>query len=141
MDSAAVLVAKHRRPHPTDVFVGSRLRLGRRMLNVSQEKLAEQLGVTFQQVQKYENGTNRISASRLHQAARILDVPVSFFFPENEPMQPAAGRCGDVDPNSLMDFLSSPEGLELNRAFAQIKDGRMRHQVLELIRSIAVNEG
>lgn len=137
MDSAAELVAKHRRPHPVDVYVGNRLRLGRKMLNVSQEKLAENLGVTFQQVQKYENGTNRISASRLHQAARILDVPVSFFFPEAK----TAGKgCVAGDASSMMDFLSSSEGLELNRAFSQIKDSRMRRQVLELIRSIAVTE-
>lgn len=140
MESAAALAAKHRRPHPVDVYVGNRLRLGRKMLNVSQEKLAENLGVTFQQVQKYENGSNRISASRLHEAARILDVPVSFFFPEVEPPELAGSRSAVGDATSMMDFLSSTEGLELNRAFSQIKDSRMRRQVLELIRSIAITD-
>lgn len=135
MNSAVELAAKPRRPHPVDIFVGNRLRLGRRMVNVSQEKLAENLGVTFQQVQKYENGTNRISASRLHLAARILDVPVSFFFPE---WKPEGEECAAADAISVMDFLASSEGLELNRAFLQIKDARMRRQVLELVRSIAV---
>lgn len=138
MESAAELAVKHRRPHPVDVYVGNRLRLGRKMLNVSQEKLAENLGVTFQQVQKYENGSNRISASRLHEAARILDVPVSFFFPEVDTAEPAGNGSVEGDATSMMDFLSSSEGLELNRSFSRIKDARMRRQVLELIRSIAV---
>jgi transcriptional regulator with XRE-family HTH domain len=138
MDSAAEVAAKHRRPHPVDLFVGNRLRLGRRMVNVSQEKLAESLGVTFQQVQKYENGTNRMSASRLHLAARILDVPVAFFFPEPEP----EGDCAATgDTVSVMDFLVSSEALELNRAFSRIKDTGMRRQVLNLIRSISVTDG
>ncbi|HEX2255155.1 MAG TPA: helix-turn-helix transcriptional regulator [Afifellaceae bacterium] len=137
MDSAVGLAARHRQPHPIDLYVGNRIRLGRRMLNVSQEKLAENLGVTFQQVQKYENGTNRISASRLHLAARILDVPVSFFFPEVEP-DADEGDAGET--TSVIDFLASSEGLELNRAFSQIRDSRMRRQVLELIRSMAVSE-
>jgi transcriptional regulator with XRE-family HTH domain len=138
MNFAAGPVAKDRRPHPIDVYVGNRLRLVRKMHNVSQEKLAENLGVTFQQVQKYENGTNRISASRLHQAAQVLDVPVSFFFPE-----PASeGSQRDTqEATGVMDFLSSAEGMELNRAFAGIKDPRMRRRVLELIRSIAVTPG
>lgn len=135
MDSAAESVAGDRRPHPIDVYVGNRLRLGRKLHSVSQEKLAENLGVTFQQVQKYENGSNRISASRLHEASRVLDVPVSFFFPEVKPVE---GQDDSGDAASVMDFLSSSEGMELNRAFSQIKDSRMRRQVLELIRSIAV---
>jgi transcriptional regulator with XRE-family HTH domain len=135
MNSAAGSAAKDRRPHPIDVYVGNRLRLVRKMHNVSQEKLAEILGITFQQVQKYENGTNRISASRLHQAAHALDVPVSFFFPE--PV--AEGSQRDTQGAAgVMGFLSSAEGMELNRAFAQIEDPRMRRGVLELIRSIAV---
>ena len=137
MESAADLAARHRRPHPIDVYVGNRLRLGRKMHNVSQEKLDKNLEVSFQQIQKYENGSNRISASRLHQAARVLDVQVSFFFPETGPVRDQSASAGG---GSVMDFLSSAEGMELNRAFSQIKDTRMRRQVLDLIRSIAVTE-
>ena len=136
METAIEALARDRRPNPIDVYVGSRLRLGRKILSVTQEKLAENLGVTFQQVQKYERGLNRISASRLHQAAQILDVPVTFFFPQADPPHSDEADCAD-DRSEVMGFLCSSEGLELNRAFAQIKDPSMRRRVLELIRSIA----
>lgn len=137
MESAIEMIVSDRRPNPIDVYVGNRLRLGRKILSVTQEKLAENLGVTFQQVQKYERGLNRISASRLHQAAQILDVPVTFFFPEAEPAQGTGGRDSVEEGTEMMSFLSSSEGLELNRAFSQIKDTGMRRRVLDLIRSIA----
>lgn len=129
-----------RRPDPIDSHVGNRLRLRRKMLNLSQERLAERLGITFQQVQKYEKGTNRIGASRLYQLARVLEVPVAFFFPEPAGAQPPAGMNEDAGPDYVMDFLSSSEGIELNRAFAQIRDSKVRRRVIELVRSIATGE-
>jgi transcriptional regulator with XRE-family HTH domain len=137
MEMAVEAPAKDRRPNPVDVYVGNRIRLGRKILSVTQEKLAENLGVTFQQVQKYERGLNRISASRLHQTAQILDVPVTFFFPEVEAADPATRADAGEDGSEVMSFLSSPEGLELNRAFSQIKDTGIRRRVLDLIRSMA----
>ena len=137
MESAMEALARDRRPNPIDIYVGNRIRLGRKILSVTQEKLAETLGVTFQQVQKYERGLNRISASRLHQAAQILDVPVTFFFPEADvPDSLAETDCAE-ERSEMMSFLSSPEGLELNRAFSQIKGTAMRRRVLDLIRTIA----
>lgn len=130
-----------RRPDPIDNHVGNRLRLRRKMLNLSQEKLAERLGITFQQVQKYEKGTNRIGASRLYQLARILEVPVSYFFPEPDAAQGAAGMSEDAAPDYVMDFVASSEGIELNRAFAQIRDPKVRRRVIDLVRSIAAGEG
>jgi transcriptional regulator with XRE-family HTH domain len=129
-----------RRPDPIDSHVGNRLRLRRKILNLSQEKLAERLGITFQQVQKYEKGTNRIGASRLYQIARILEVPVSFFFPQPEEAQSAAGMSEGAAPDYVMDFVSSSEGIELNRAFAKIRDPKVRRRVTELVRSIAAGE-
>lgn len=128
-----------RRPDPIDSHVGNRLRLRRKMLNLSQEKLADRLGITFQQVQKYEKGTNRIGASRLYQLARVLEVPVAYFFPEPDE-QTAAGMSEEAAPDYVMDFLSSSEGIELNRAFAQIRDPKVRRRVIDLVRSIAAGE-
>ena len=129
-----------RRPDPIDSYVGTRLRLRRKMLNLSQERLAERLGITFQRVQKYEKGTNRVGASRLYQLARVLEVPVAFFFPEPAEQQAPAGMSEDIGPDYVMDFLSSSEGIELNRAFAQIRDSKVRRRVIDLVRSIATGE-
>ena len=126
-------------PNPIDVHVGSRLRLRRTMLGLSQEKLGDHLGITFQQVQKYEKGTNRIGASRLQQIAAVLQSPVSFFFeglPESgEP--PAAGFAESESANYVVDFLSSSEGLQLNRAFLRIKDPKVRKKIVDLVSSLA----
>ena len=108
-----------KKPNPIDIHVGSRVRLRRTMLGMSQEKLGEALGITFQQIQKYEKGTNRVGASRLQNISTILNVPVSFFF-EDAPGDPATGQPGMAEANSsnyVVDFLSSSEGLQLNRAF------------------------
>src|ERR1700716_923322 len=107
--------------NPIDIHVGSRLRMRRLMLNVSQEKLGDALGITFQQVQKYEKGTNRISASRLQQAAGILDVAVPFFF------EGAPGGAQKLDKSSpspayVNEFISSRDGLRLAKAFMQIEN-------------------
>src|SRR5580765_8372499 len=114
-------------PNPVDQHVGSRVRIRRVLVGMSQEKLGEALGLTFQQVQKYEKGTNRIGASRLQQIASILGVTVSFFF-EGLPAEGtahAAGHAGDDDTIHVIEFLSTTEGLQLNKAFARIKDPKV----------------
>src|SRR5438034_9993003 len=122
------MVAK-KAPNPIDKHVGSRVRMRRMMLAMSQEKLGDALGLTFQQVQKYEKGTNRIGASRLQQISRTLDVPPAFFFegaPSFEAMaKPEPGQMGfseDSNAAYVADFLSTPEGLHLTLAFASIHD-------------------
>lgn len=129
-----------KKPNPIDIHVGSRVRLRRMVLGISQEKLGEKLGLTFQQVQKYEKGVNRISASRLYQLCTILDVPVQFFFDEVPLVASSDAQPGFAEGGSdgqLLDLLNSREGLELNRAFAKISDPRVRRKVIELVRSIA----
>src|SRR5436305_2815229 len=105
-------------PNPIDRHVGARVRMRRLMVGLSQSKLAEALDVTFQQVQKYEKGANRIGASRLQQLARVLDVPPSYFFDGAPSSAPAAAGFAEDPGNSyVVDFLSTAEGLQLNRAF------------------------
>jgi transcriptional regulator with XRE-family HTH domain len=135
-------MANKKQPNPIDIHVGSRVRLRRMMLGMSQEKLGEQLGITFQQIQKYEKGTNRIGASRLQHIARVLTVPVSFFF-EDAPAAPAPGGAGMAEPqqaNYIVDFLSSAEGIQLNKAFVRLKDAKQRRRIIDLVRSMAGEE-
>jgi transcriptional regulator with XRE-family HTH domain len=131
-------------PNPIDRHVGSRVRMRRVMLGMSQEKLGDALGLTFQQVQKYEKGTNRIGASRLQQISRTLDVPPAFFFegaPSFEAMaKPEPGQMGfseDSNAAYVADFLSTPEGLHLNLAFARIHDPKVRKRIVDLLSSLA----
>ena len=122
-----------------DVHVGARMRLRRVMLGMSQERLGESLGITFQQIQKYEKGTNRVGASRLQQIARVLSTPVSFFF-EDAPGQEGSSQAGFAEAdatNYVVDFLSSSEGLQLNRAFVKIKDPKVRRKIIEMVRALA----
>jgi transcriptional regulator with XRE-family HTH domain len=124
-------------PNPTDKYVGSRVRMRRLMLGMSQGALAGQLGLTFQQVQKYEKGTNRISASRLQAMSHILQVPVSFLF-EGAP-QPAGTlqRSGEAPlPAYVSDFLAEADGLKLVRAFMQISDAKLRRSLVRLVEEI-----
>jgi len=125
-------------PNPIDRHVGSRVRMRRMMLGMSQEKLGDALDLTFQQVQKYEKGTNRIGASRLQSIAQILQVPVSFFF-EGAPS--GTGRptgMGEApSPAYISDFLASSEGLALTKAFMRIKDPKVRRRVVDLVEAIA----
>jgi transcriptional regulator with XRE-family HTH domain len=128
-----------KQPNPIDIHVGSRVRLRRMMLGMSQERLGENLGITFQQIQKYEKGTNRIGASRLQHIARVLSMPVSYFF-EGAPGIAAAPPEGLQDPpatNFVVDFLSTNEGIQLNKAFVRIKDGKLRRRVIDLVRAMA----
>ncbi|MCP5432956.1 MAG: helix-turn-helix transcriptional regulator [Alphaproteobacteria bacterium] len=127
-------------PNPIDVHVGGRVRLRRMLIGMSQERLGELLGLTFQQVQKYEKGANRIGASRLFQISRILNVPVQFFF-DDVPETPDRGRnaegFAEADQTPLiMNFVSSAEGLELNRAFTAIADPNVRKRIIDLVRSL-----
>ncbi|HET7414019.1 MAG TPA: helix-turn-helix domain-containing protein [Pararhizobium sp.] len=129
-------------PNPIDKHVGSRVRMRRMMLNMSQEKLGDSLGLTFQQVQKYEKGTNRIGASRLQQIAHILQVPVSFFF-EGAPHLPG-GHAGGMNeapsPAYVSDFLATSDGLSLTKAFMRIKSGKLRRRIVDLVEQIAGDE-
>lgn len=128
-----------KQPNPIDIHVGSRVRLRRMMLDMSQEKLGENLGITFQQIQKYEKGTNRIGASRLQHIARALSVPVSFFF-EDAPggtSQETTGSKEKQPVNYMVDFLSSSEGIQLNTAFLRIKDPKVRRRIIDLVRALA----
>ncbi|MDR6901251.1 helix-turn-helix domain-containing protein [Rhizobium miluonense] len=125
-------------PNPIDAYVGSRVRTRRLMLGMSQERLAEQIGVTFQQVQKYEKGTNRIGASRLQAIAGVLAVPVAFFFQQDNSQPLNTDGLGAINGlEDLSDFLTSKEGLSLNKAFMKINDPSVRQSVLTLIKSLA----
>ncbi|MBN8998011.1 MAG: helix-turn-helix transcriptional regulator [Rhizobiales bacterium] len=125
-----------KQPNPIDIHVGSRVRLRRMMQGMSQEKLGESLGITFQQIQKYEKGTNRIGASRLQHIASVLEVPVSFFF-EDAPGAPSPAGFAESRPAAFVtDFLASAEGLQLNKAFVRIKDAKLRRRIVELVRAI-----
>ena len=117
---------------------GSRIRLRRTMLGMSQEKLGDSLGITFQQIQKYEKGTNRVGASRLQNISAILNVPVAFFF-EDAPGDPSTGQPGlseASNSNYVVDFLSSSEGLQLNRAFVKIQDSKVRRKIVDLVKAL-----
>jgi transcriptional regulator with XRE-family HTH domain len=131
-------------PNPIDKHVGSRVRMRRMMLGMSQEKLGDALGLTFQQVQKYEKGTNRIGASRLQQISQILQVPVAFFF-EGAPViasdyQPASGMQEAPSPAYVSDFLATSDGLSLTKAFMRIKDAKLRRRIVDLVQQIAGEE-
>lgn len=120
-------------PNQIDINVGARIRLRRTLLGFSQAKLAASLGVTFQQVQKYEKGINRVGASRLQAIATVFDVPVSFFF-EDSASPEADGKPLE---NDFTQFLETPEAIALNTAFAKIQDSDVRRKVLSLVKSIA----
>ena len=127
-------------PNPVDKYVGSRVRMRRIMLGMSQEKLGEGLGITFQQIQKYEKGTNRVGASRLQAIASILNVPIAFFF-EGAPGHETGAATGMAEENSgayVVDFLNTSEGLQLNRSFVKIADARVRRRVIDLVKALAI---
>lgn len=125
-------------PNAIDVEVGARIKLKRKLIGMSQQSLAGKLGVTFQQVQKYEKGTNRVGASRLSQIATALDVPMSYFFDGNHAAQKDGGNA-DVtrETDEVALFLSSTEGFSLNRAFMQIPSAAVRQKVVLLVKSVA----
>jgi transcriptional regulator with XRE-family HTH domain len=138
-----MMIAK-KAPNPIDKHVGSRVRMRRMMLGMSQEKLGDALGLTFQQVQKYEKGTNRIGASRLQQISYILQVPVSFFFEGAPAVHPTIRHhepMGDApSPAYVSDFLATSDGLALTKAFTKISDSKLRRRIVDLVEQIAGND-
>jgi transcriptional regulator with XRE-family HTH domain len=138
------------RPSPIDVHVGSRIRLRRTLLGMSQERLGEALGLTFQQVQKYERGVNRVGASRLFDLSRVLDVPISFFFDDmpdslasayGSPTSRRTTGFSDQHDSFADDTLNRRETLELVRAYYRITDPAVRKRVFDLIKSMGPAEG
>jgi transcriptional regulator with XRE-family HTH domain len=125
-------------PNAIDIYVGSRVRMRRLLLGLSQERLADQIGVTFQQVQKYEKGMNRIGASRLQRIAEVLSAPPSFFFQQDD-AQPLTleGLEMTAKADPVSEFLRSKEGLTLNRAFLKITDPHIREKIVSLVKAMA----
>lgn len=129
-----------RQAEPIDMHVGARIKLRRRSLRISQEKLAQGLGITFQQVRKYENGSSRVGASRLHNIASILGVQVGYFFDD-------AGAPVELRPvvpqheDAIMSFVVSDEGIELNAAFNSLRDGSTRQSFVRFVSSLASGAG
>lgn len=123
--------------NPVDGQVGTRVRLRRMLVGMSQERLGELLGLTFQQVQKYEKGVNRIGAGRLYQVAQILGVSISYFYEGVVEQSAQSIRNGESSTPPVMEFLSSGEGLQLTLAFMRIKDSKVRKRVIDLVKSLA----
>lgn len=129
-------------PNPIDKHVGSRVRLRRVLLGLSQEKLGDALGLTFQQVQKYEKGANRIGASRLQEISKILGVPPSYFF-EGAPVTSTDGLTGAAEIASstlVTDFIGTAEGIQLNKAFVRIKSPQVRKRIIDLVAALAADD-
>jgi transcriptional regulator with XRE-family HTH domain len=126
-------VLKKKKPNPIDRHVGARVRMRRLMLDMTQTELGDKLGLTFQQVQKYEKGTNRIGASRLQHIADVLQVPVAFFF------EGAVGEMKNSEPRSLFvsEFLASSEGIALVKAYMSIRDAKTRRCIVQLVEQIS----
>jgi transcriptional regulator with XRE-family HTH domain len=139
-----MVVTRPSEPDPIDKYVGARIRMRRIMLRMSQTKLGGAAGVTFQQVQKYEKGTNRVSASRLHQFAKILDVSVSFFF-EGAPTAKVVGSKSSgnrvATPAHVLDFLTSRDGQSIIKTFSRIADRELRRRVVDLVKQIVDGRG
>jgi transcriptional regulator with XRE-family HTH domain len=138
----ALRYAAKKVPNPTDKHVGSRVRMRRMMLSMSQQKLADGLGLTFQQVQKYERGANRIGASRLQQISHLLQVPIAFFF-EGAPnaSAPPGSNGSALSMAQIDEFVSDVDGLRLIRAFMRIDDAAVRRRIVMLVQEIAGDDG
>jgi transcriptional regulator with XRE-family HTH domain len=129
---------QERAPNPVDLHVGARIRMRRPLLGVSQERLAEQLNLTFQQVQKYERGANRVSASKLYEIARALEAPVAYFFDGLADTSASPGEAQEYGGGEYVhDLVMTPEGMELAAMFPRIKRGRVRRRVLDLVKALA----
>ncbi len=137
------IVLVQKTPNPVDVHVGSRMRMRRMLIGMSQEALGNALGLTFQQVQKYEKGANRIGASRLYHISKILDVNISFFFEDmadnlaDGPKYGGGFAEADEQSGYVVDFLQSTDGVALMKAYVKIKDPAIRRRILELVRTLA----
>jgi transcriptional regulator with XRE-family HTH domain len=134
------ITAAKKAPNPTDRHIGSRMRMRRKMLAMSQTQLAEALGITYQQVQKNESGTNRVAASRLQQISHILQVPVAFFF-EGAKASSAARSHGSALIAQIDDFVASSDGLRLIGAFMRIDNADLRRRIVMLVQEIAGDDG
>ncbi len=134
------MIENKKKPNPIDIHVGGRIRLRRNMLGLSQEKLGESLGITFQQIQKYEKGTNRVGASRLQAISSALTVPVSFFFEDAPNSSGNVGFAEDNEATYVVDFLNSNEGVQLTRAFTKISDPKVRRKIIDLVKSLSDEE-
>ena len=133
---------KQRSAGKPDIELGKRIRLRRVEQKISQAELGDKLGVSFQQVQKYEKGTNRVGASRLQQISEILQVPVSFLFDGGPSGMVNGDSFGEgASPAYVSDFLATSEGLALTRAFTRIGDAKMRRSIVELVEQIASRDG
>ncbi|MEG8098774.1 helix-turn-helix domain-containing protein [Candidatus Liberibacter brunswickensis] len=130
------MVGSKKIPNPVDINVGKRIRLRRMMLGMSQEKLGECLGITFQQVQKYEKGVNRVGASRLQHISEVLESPISFFFDDSS----TTHSDESSEESNVIDFISTSDGLQLNRYFFQISDIKVRQKIIDLVKSIVLSE-
>jgi len=136
--SAMAITAAKKAPNPTDRHIGARVRMRRKMLAMSQTQLADALGVTYQQVQKNERGTNRIGASRLQQISHILQVPIAFFFEGAPNASASRGPHGsELSIAQIDDFVSDPNGLRLIGAFMRIDNAELRRRIVMLVREIA----
>ena len=126
-------------PNPVDKHVGSRVRMRRVLIGMSQEKLGEALGITFQQIQKYEKGTNRIGASRMQQISNVMGVPVSYFFEDAPGAESGSGAGFGESQGSdyVVDFLTTSEGLQLNKSFVKITDAKVRKKLVDLVSALA----
>jgi transcriptional regulator with XRE-family HTH domain len=129
-----------RNPNATDGHVGRRIRMRRLLLHMSQEKLAGKLGVTFQQVQKYEKGTNRVSASRLQEVSQVLQVPVQFFFDGLPEVKTTGKGRDDASDTFASDFLATSDGITVAKAFAKIKNRALRRLIVQLTKEIASSD-
>ena len=128
-------------PNPVDIHVGARIRARRKEVRVSQEKLAEQLGLTFQQVQKYEKGANRVSASKLYEIAHALQASIEYFFRGLADPGAIPGVSEDGARPFVHDFITTVEGNELASEFPKIQDPKLRKQILDLVKSLAQSSG
>ena len=126
-------------PHAVDIHVGERVRQRRRMLGLSQETLAKEIGLTFQQVQKYERGSNRISCSKLFEISRVLKVPVDFFF-HGLPGDDGEEFSDSASERTILSFLATAEGVELAKFFPQIQNPKWRRKITELVVTLSEDE-
>ena len=136
-------MTEEKKPHPIDIHVGGRVRLRRVMLGFSQDKLAEALGLTFQQIQKYEKGANRIGASRIFEISRILSVPIQFFFDDYDVETGQSygfAEAGADNGAAMLELLNSPEGVQLCKHYSSINDPKIRKRVLDLVKSLSDEE-
>lgn len=128
-------------PHPVDIHVGARVKLRRMILGMSQEALGKALGLTFQQIQKYEKGVNRIGASRLFELSELLEVPIQFFYDDFGDLIGVAKGLSEPDPgDAFMELINSPDGVQLCRYFSAIDDPQVKKRVLELVKTISETE-